>query len=385
MFADIMKTCPGCSSADTAIFYRTDAVPVHSVLLFTTREKAIAYPRRDIQLAFCRNCGFIFNAAFDPRALEYSPEYESSQAFSPTFNRFAHDLAERLVERYGLRGKDILEIGCGNGEFISLLCEIGGNRGVGFDPAFQEYRGKGNHVTFVRDFYSEQYRDYRADFLCCKMTLEHIPDTGNFVGMVRRAIGDGDTVVFFQIPEMRRILRDVAFWDIYYEHCSYFSRGSLSRLFAGCGFKVIEVWTEYDDQYLMIAAAPAHTGSGGEDDLQTLAAEVDYFAQSSRRRIETWKRRVRDLNGQRVVLWGSSSKGVAFLTTLGVEREIEYVVDVNPYRQGHYMPGTGQKIVSPAFLKEYRPELVILMNSIYLKEIEGTLGELGLSTEVVAV
>ena len=57
------------------------------------------------------------------------------------------------------------------------------------------------------------------------MTLEHIPATGDFVRMVRRAIGDAvrNRPVFFQIPEATRILRDCAFEDIYYEHCSYFS------------------------------------------------------------------------------------------------------------------------------------------------------------------
>ena len=87
-----------------------------------------------------------------------------------------------------------------------------------------EYGVGAERVTFVKDFYSEKYSAYKADFVCCKMTLEHIHQTGEFIGTVRRSIGDvSDTVVFFQIPEVTRILRDCAFEDIYYEHCSYFS------------------------------------------------------------------------------------------------------------------------------------------------------------------
>ena len=87
------------------------------------------------------------------------------------------------------------------------------------------------------------------------MTLEHIHPTGDFIATVRRAIGDRvGTNVFFQIPEATRILRDCAFEDIYYEHCSYFSPGSLARLFRANGFEVLGLSTEYDGQYLTIEA-----------------------------------------------------------------------------------------------------------------------------------
>ena len=50
--------------------------------------------------------------------------------------------------------------------------------------------------------------------------------------------------------------------------------------------------------------------------------------------------------------------------------EIEHVVDINPYRVGKFLPGTGQRIVAPAFLREYRPDNVVIMNPIYLREVE---------------
>ncbi len=106
-------------------------------------------------------------------------------------------------------------------------------------------------IKFITDLYSEKYTDYHGDFVCCKMTLEHIHSTFDFVKTVRKSIGDRfDTMVFFQIPNGKWVFEGLGFWDIYYEHCSYFSTGSLNKLFSMCGFDVLEVSTEYDDQYL---------------------------------------------------------------------------------------------------------------------------------------
>lgn len=387
--------CPNCASIGMAVFYEIRQVPVHSVLLLSTREEAVNYPKGDISLAFCPTCGFIANIAFDPSKHEYSDKYEETQGFSSTFNAFHRRLADQLIARYDLHGKDIIEIGCGKGEFLTLLCEMGDNRGVGFDPAYISERNQSaarERITFIKDFYSEQYAHYQGDFVCCKMTLEHIPNPADFVGIVRRSIGERlDTTVFFQIPEVRRVLRDVGFWDIYYEHCSYFSKGSLARLFRRCGFDVIDLWTDYDDQYLMIEARPRRGEPtpplAQEHDLEALTHDVARFAEHVQPMLERWKGYLEELNQQRqrVVLWGSGSKGVAFLTTLGIREAIAYTVDINPYKHGMYMAGTGQQIVAPAFLRDYRPDVVIIMNPIYRQEIQRDLNAMGLSPTLVAV
>lgn len=389
------KTCPNCLQSELEIFYEVHRVPVHSVLLMPTRQVAVSYPKGDIALGFCRECGFITNTLFDPTVHEYSGNYEETQGFSPTFRAFHKRLAESLIAKYELRNKKIVEIGCGKGEFLSLICELGGNQGIGFDPAFVAERNpaaKDVDVTFIADFYSEKYAHVGADFFCCKMTLEHIPDTAHFIQTVRRAVGDRrDSIVFFQVPDARRVLRDLAFWDIYYEHCSYFSAGSLARVFREAGFEVLETWTDYDDQYLMISARPAVAAqppSEFEQEAPKLVKQdIEYFVKQQAARIESWKQEIASLkqSGQRAVVWGSGSKGVAFLSALGGGSEIEYVVDINPFRQGKFMAGTGQEIVSPSFLAGYKPDVAIAMNPIYQGEIRDDLKRMGLPTVVQAV
>lgn len=388
-------TCPSCGHKGMSIFYEVDGVPVHSVLLMETREKALSYPRGNITLGLCEQCGFIGNTSFNPALHEYSAKYEETQGFSETFNAFHQSLARQLIDQFDLHNKDVIEIGCGKGEFLTLLVEMGENRGVGFDPAYVSERNHSlvkDRITFIQDFYSEKYTKYHGDFVCCKMTLEHIPNTAEFIATVRRSVGDRiATAVFFQIPEVMRILKERAFWDIYYEHCSYFSPGSLARLFRRCGFDVLKLWKGYDDQYLMIEAKPRTGGAlpplSQENDIEEVKREVADFTLHIQQFIETWEKRLQGFvrDGKKAVIWGGGSKGVAFLTKLNVRDQIQYAVDINPYKHGTFMAGTGQEIVSPKFLQTYRPDIVIVMNPIYCDEIRGDLKTLGVPAEIIPI
>ena len=376
-------TCPSCGRDRSEQFYQVRSVPVHQVKLVRSRAEALACPRSDIGLRFCGGCGFVWNAAFDPGLMRYEQDYKSTQAVSPTFNRFHDRLAKELVERFDLHDKVVVELGCGQGEFVAMLAELGDNRGYGFDQVIRQ-EGASGKITLVKDLYGPRYSHLHPDFVCCKMTLEHVHDTAAFIRSIRATLGEqSDSLVFFMIPEVTRILELRAFWDIYYEHCSYFSPGSLGRLFRYAGFDPVDIWTDYDDQYVLIAARPG-TGTGpwlpNEHGPEELAPKVRTFARQISADQARWRGWLNGLHaaGKKTVLWGGGSKAVAFLTTLGIAGEIAYAVDVNPRRSGTFIAGGGQQIVLPAMLAEYRPDVVLVMSPIYTAEIRAELEALRL-------
>jgi hypothetical protein len=364
------------------------------VLLVPTREQAASFATGDIRLGFCATCGFIYNTCFNPRLVEYSSRCEETQGFSPFFKQWHEGLARRLVDRYSLYRKKIIEIGCGKGEFLALLCDLGENRGVGFDPAYVSGRivpGAARSIQFIPEFYSETSDALDGDFLCCKMTLEHIPDVHKFVAMVHQSLQDSpDTTVFFQVPNASRILAENAFWDIYYEHCSYFNVTSLAGAFRRAGFDVLDVGTEYLDQYITLEARVTSKTStfrsSIEDHLSQLKSLVNSFANRAPECIAEWRRRLEEYRsrGLKTVVWGAGSKGVTFLSVLNVPGSVEYVVDINPNMSKHYLVKTGIEIVSPPVLRDYRPDVVIVMNPIYRDEIIVNLTSYGLTPEVIS-
>ncbi len=398
-----LKYCPVCQSTQVRGILDIPQIPALGNVLWENRADALAAARGNVRLTFCETCGHLYNRAFDPALMEYDVQYENSLHFSPLFQNYATRLAQSLVDRYDLRGKNIIEIGSGKGDFLRLLCQYGGNHGIGFDPSYEPSPDEAHPaITFVRDVYAERYAGYRADLILFRHVLEHIHQPEAFIQSLRRIIGvrrtigaqkqaadRSDPVVFCEVPNLGYILRDTAIWDIIYEHYSYFSANSLASLFTRCGFQVLNLGDAFDGQFLYIEAMP-----GGDDHLppaswnalpiETLAGMVAGFAARGQEKIARWYEQVGALreSGKRAVLWGAGSKGISFLNMLHVQEEIPYVVDINPRKRGKYVTGSGQQIVPPEFLaSNYRPDTIIVMNPIYRQEIQGMVEQLGLKVE----
>ena len=390
-----VPVCPSCDASSSTTFYTQSDVPAHSCLLLASRDEAERFPRGEIRLALCGRCGCIWNTAFDERLTAYSPAYEDTQAFSPHYRAFAGALAAQLVERFGLHGRRVLEVGSGKGDFLALLCALGGNEGVGIDPAADPGAapdaGPGR-VTFLDEPYSAGHRGIPADLIVCRHTLEHLARPGDLLRMIRAgAHGGAETPVYLEVPDVSRVLAEGAFWDVYYEHCCYFAPGPFARLAHGAGLDAIDVHRGYADQYLLLTARLGDGDPPGPDrassDLDELRCAAESFAALQAKRALDWHARLATLrgDGRTVALWGSGSKAVAFLTTLDAGQEVECVVDINPRKHGMYMAGVRQRIVPPQALVDRPPDVVIAMNPAYVDEIRGELHALGLAPQLLAL
>ena len=385
--------CQSCDAAGLREFYLVERVPVHSNLLLADRDEALAQPTGELRLALCGACGFVQNVAYDPALQDYSESYEDAQAFSPRFLAFQDELIAGLIARHGLRGSRVLEIGCGRGDFLARLCELADAQGVGYDPAFRasevSARAAGR-IEFRRKLFSRGEPAPDFDLLCCRHTLEHVAAVREFVETVRASLDDRkQAIVYFEVPDLGRILHEEAFWDLYYEHCSYFTRGSLARLFERCGFEILRLEKGFEGQYLLLEArAGAQGGARAEGEGATerpaLADLVERFRVRVGERLAVWRGRLAEWQreGRRVVLWGAGSKASGFLTTLGVGDEVAAIVDINPRKQGMFQSGTGHPIVAPKTLPTLRPDVVVVMNPVYCEEIRRELAEMSLTPRI---
>ncbi len=382
--------CQACGARSLMPFFELQDLPVQSDVLLSSRAVALSFPRGGLRLGFCRQCGFIQNQLFDERRLEY---HGSGDGTGRSADRcYEAGLADELIDRYNLRGKSVLEVGCGDGNFLEQLCARGGNLGTGIDPAAPGVPTAAVPIEYIRDFFGEGHLNRHADFISCRHTLEETAAVGDAVALLRRAVGPNrEPVVFCEVSDVRKMLIDLALWDLSYEQCSYFSAGSLSRLFRSNAFAVFDLRRRRDDRSLLLDAV---VSSGDpepaweiENDLDELPRLVAYFRDYSAARLHHWGKRLKRVRdeGGRAVLWGAVPRAASFITSLGVERDIEFVVDPRPERQDRYLPCTGHETAPPELLRDYRPDLIIAMDREELPAIEADLKRLDVTAELAAI
>lgn len=383
--------CPSCDNKHIEVFFSIKNAPVYSIVTVKSKGDALAVPRKNIGLGFCQHCGFIFNRLYDTNTDYFTMGYEDQQGFSETFMKYLTRISTELISKYDLRGKTILEIGCGKGDFINLLNNLAGGTGIGVDPAYEDGRQNNPSLTFYKEFYSEKHGALDADFICCRHTLEHIFHTYDFLRLIRNSLGQKKPVIFFEIPQINRILDIQAFWDIYYEHCSYFSAGSLGRLFRKTGFEILDIRLDYSDQYLLVEAVPSDVTSEKAFPIEETIAEqkvrIENFKTQINLQLGEWRERLDQMKkaGEKIVVWGGGSKSVGFLTQFSDLSLVKYVVDINPNMEGNFIPGIGSRYVQPGFLKDYQPDTVIIMNGVYQGEITKTMSAMGVNPKVYSL
>jgi SAM-dependent methyltransferase len=385
------ETCPVCDASGAERFLFRASVPVHQNLLFPTPQAARAMKRGALDMRACRACGFVFNAAFDPALVDYGPAYENSQDCSPAFNAHLDGLVDRLVREGGVRNGRVVEVGCGKGVFLKKLLAHPENHSdaVGFDPSYLGAERVGR-VRFVKDFYGPATA-VPADVVVCRHVIEHVPEPLELLRTVRAGVGEsGETRVFFETPCVEWILRHRVPWDFFYEHCSLFTAHSLALALERAGFAVSAVRHVFGGQYLWAEAVSgrnpspnplpeAERGLPAPPSLAGKGAGGLGFSAA----VAHWDSLLAELSARGAVyVWGAGAKGVTFCNLADPDcSRLAGVIDVNPAKQGKFLPGTGHPIVSPAHA--VGAVAVLVLNPNYVAEVRANVEQLGSHAEVI--
>jgi len=385
--------CQACGSADLTSFFGDNGVPaIRGDFLFATCEDALECPRGDLELALCRSCGTVSNLRFDERRILQQPFGE--RMHSQRLVRFMIDTCDDQITKYGLgTGSTVLEIGCGSGEFLTLLCERAGCDGIGVDPAHANGNvplPSSNAVRFVQDAYGPACSHLRADYVYSRRAIEELAGVSGFARELRETLGERRHVhLLFQLRDVESVLEHGAFWDLSFQQCTYFTRGSAAALLRRNRFHVVELYRAYGGQFVMIEARPAREPTlarlSQEDDLQRMTALASDFAA----RVRTRTRQIEQLmegacaEGADLCIWGAGPKCAALLHGLRAAAKRISVVDVDPARQGRFLAGSGIEVAAPETLARKRRGIVLLPNAICMEEVQGQLARVGCTMRLV--
>lgn len=338
--------------------YRAEQLPVFQNRMFSTAQEATACARGDVVLVQDPKTGLIFNRAFRPELMQYDADYQNEQAVSSVFRSHLDEIT-RIVDRH-FRGCSLIEVGCGKGYFLEHLDALGFEI-TGLDPAYE-----GVNPKVIKARFSPE-AGLQAEGIVLRHVLEHIQQPADFLAELCEANRGGGSI-YIEVPCFDWICRHRAWFDVFYEHVNYFRLDDFRRLFG----RIHEAGHVFGGQYLYVVAdlasvrRPSAGGRGAFEFPADFTASVERHAGKIRAR-----QAAQGASGSSVV-WGGASKGVIF--SLFMQRagaQVDLVVDINPVKQGRYLPATGLRVSSP---EEMLAQVaagadIYVMNGNYLAEI----------------
>jgi hypothetical protein len=388
------SACIICGSPELIDVLTTPPVPILCNQLLYDPARARDVARAAIVLVGCRRCGHVFNRAFDASAVRYDRGYENSLMGSPRYQEYTAGIIDRLFAARDLRGGTVVEIGCGRGEFMRMLCERGMSRGVGFDPGQPDGDDAVGdaRVSIIGSPFDRAAAPQQTELVCARHVLEHLPDPVSLLASLRSVYESRpQCMLLLEVPNGCYTLEQLGIWDLIYEHVSYFTHPSLSWGLAAAGLSLDRITTTFGGQFLLAEAAFDRAGPSAAFP-KTVPETVSHFAAFGAefsRTVNDWKRWLDTArqSGRRIALWGAGSKGSTFLnlTDWDDDRSVTQVVDVNPRKAGAFVAGTGHPIGPPEALRYSRPNTILLMNPEYQGEVRRLLQSLGVPSEVIAV
>ena len=329
--------------------YRQLDLPAFQNMVYPTAEAARAAVLGDVELRQCAQTGLVHNALFDPGKLDYDQNYQNEQAHSPAFQDHLRDVLTRLTSHFaGLRG---IEVGPGKGWFFEMMLEAGADI-TGYDPAYQ-----GNNPRIHKRYYVGGQEKEKPDYMIFRHVLEHIDRPWDFLASMAKDCKPG-CLIYIEVPCFDWIVQHRAFYDIFYEHCNYFTLDILKHAFG----RVIDARRVFGGQYLSVIA-----------DLSTFrrpdGVKIARYGTMdfSRELDEIMARR----NGVgKTFIWGAGAKGMIFSNLLrrrGIE--VESLIDISPAKQGRFTGLSALPIQGPEILAGVQDANIVIMNPVYEAEI----------------
>jgi SAM-dependent methyltransferase len=391
----LSRVCDACGEATLVPFADLGEIPVLCGVHWADEAAAAASPVGTMQLAVCPGCAYVRNIAFDPAVMVYDTTMDTNLHFSPAFQQFSAQLVSHLAERFDLSGRLVLDIGCGQGEFLRELCHVGGCRGVGYDAMYAGTQGPDPSGATFHSGFAPRGSDLPAfDVVTSRHWFEHIDDPYDFLRDLRDQAGDRHVRGYLEVPDACYDLA-TAGWEVIYPHVSYFDASSLRRIVERAGWRPDATGTYFNGMFRFIEFsanapdrsedAPRDAGLPGAADRDRQLAAVAGFPGRHFGERERWRATIASLDeaGARPVLWGAGSRGVQFLTFGDPDRRLAAVVDLNPRKWGRYLPVTAHRVDPPATLTELQPRAVIITNPAYRSEIAAQLADLGVTAEIL--
>jgi len=374
------RRCRFCGSALRHVFADLGSSPLANAYLSAERVDAME-PYYPLRALVCSRCFLVQLEEFETPEQIFS-DYAYFSSYSVSWLAHCRRYTDQMVEMLALgEGSRVVELASNDGYLLQYF-RARGIGVLGVEPAANIAEvavGKGI-PTLVEFFGRRTARalasEACADLLLGNNVLAHVPDLNDFVGGMKILLASHGTITM-EFPHLMRLIEDRQWDTIYHEHFSYFSFLTVSRVFAAHGLRLFDV-EELPTHGGSLRVFGCHHDDTGKPDTARAADMREREREAGYERLETYtrysasvgadKRRILQFliglknEGRRVVGYGAPAKGNTLLNYCGVRRDfLDYTVDLNPHKQGRFLPGSHIPIRAPQAISEDHPDVVVIL------------------------
>jgi SAM-dependent methyltransferase len=372
-------SCRFCGAPLSWVFVDLGSSPLANS--YRTREQlAEMEPHYPLRAMLCGSCLLVQLDEYETPDEIFS-EYAYFSSYSTSWLEHCRRYVEMAIERFELDGESqVIELASNDGYLLQYFAEEG-IPVLGIEPAANvaavaEQRGIRTMVKFFgRATGREVAAMMRADILIANNVLPHVPDLNDFVAGFPEVLAP-DGVVTLEFPHLVRLMEANEFDTIYHEHFSYFTFLTVQRIFSAHGLSIFDVEElSTHGGSLRVYACRAERGravseratvlaererEGGYDEVEAYTAFGDGVRQAKWELLELLIGARRE--GKRIAAYGAPAKGNTLLNYCGIGTDlIEFTADLNPHKQGRFLPGSHIPIREPDAIRRERPDIVFIL------------------------
>jgi len=310
----------------------------------------------DLNVFQCSGCGLVQLA---DRPVPYYREVIRAAAISDVVKDFKTRQFSSFIRKHALKNKRIIEIGCGNGEFLALLNRLP-VQAYGLEhsrAAVSKCLSKGLKVSMgYLDKKFKTLPDAPYDAFLLLMFLEHMPSPNTCLKVIHSNLSDSG-VGIVEVPNLDMMLEKNLFSEFISDHLLYFTKKTLETCLNLNGFEILDI-SEIRDSYVISVTVRKRT-----------PLDISHFTNVQNKITREINEFIDRFGKNQVAIWGAGHQALAIITLANIKDKIRYVVDGAPFKQGKLTPASHLPVVQPSRLRQDSVEAIIVMAASYSDEI----------------
>ncbi len=310
-----------------------------------------------VDILACPYCGLV---QLGGTPVSYYRDVIRSGGISTTMEKLRRAQYDKWIKECNLTGKKIIEVGCGAGEFLSILNEYDVDaRGLEHKSELVEKAVAAGLKVYKGYTELEGYciPDSPYDAFTSFNYLEHQPNPDIYLKAIANNLVDGGYGLI-TVPSFEYILEQKSFYEIIPDHIAYYTEESLTNLLNSTGFKVLSIERiNRDTLSAVVKKIKPVDLTELKREQEFIQKDVDSFLANASK------------EGRSIAVWGASHQGFTLCSVTGLSGKVKYIIDSAPFKQGKVAPASHINIISPEDALKNPTDIILIVAPGYTDEI----------------